>query len=120
MGIPVAICLGISVLIFIYGLNIASSTIPTLIFGSISPFALMVPLFILKGCIVQKIGVLESLVNLFDLLVGYIPGGLAHKNILVSIFLLECPVQHLLIQLLWVQCLFHQLRNKDLIVILVL
>jgi len=87
MGIPVAICLGVSGLIFIYGLDISSSAIPTLIFGGISPFALMaIPMFILTGIIVQKVGVLDSLVNLSDAIVGYIPGGLAHTNILSSMF----------------------------------
>jgi len=88
LGVPVAFCLGISSVVFILVTHKASlMTIPTLMFGGIDSFPLMaIPLFIMAGLLVQKSGILPKLVDFADALVGHLPGGLAHVNIVASMF----------------------------------
>lgn len=86
LSVPVGFALGLSgigVLLLMQSAPLRA--VPTLIFGGISPFALMaIPLFILAGLLVERIGVVESLVKFSDSFVGHLPGGLAHANIVAS------------------------------------
>ncbi|UCF94971.1 MAG: TRAP transporter large permease subunit [Desulfobacterales bacterium] len=88
IGMPVAFSLGISGVCFILiSDDLPLLSLPTLMFGGISPFALMaITAFILTGLLVEKSGVVESLVDFSDSLVGHLPGGLAHTNIVASMF----------------------------------
>lgn len=88
LGMPVAFAIGLAGALFILLLPKAPIlAVPTLVFGGVSPFALMaIPLFILTGLLIQKSGVLEDLVKLSDALVGHLPGGLAHVTIVGSMF----------------------------------
>lgn len=88
IGVPVAFSLGITgVTFFIISGDLALLAVPTLIFGGISPFALMaITAFILTGLLVEKSGVVHDLVDFSDSLVGQFPGGLAHTNIVSSMF----------------------------------
>ena len=88
IGMPVAFCLGITgVTFFLISDDLSMLAVPTLVFGGISPFALMaITAFILTGLLVEKSGVVQDLVNFSDALVGQFPGGLAHTNIVASMF----------------------------------
>jgi tripartite ATP-independent transporter DctM subunit len=88
IGMPVAFCLGIAGIGFILLTDdLPLLSVPTLMFGGISPFALMaITAFILCGLLVEKTGVVESLVDFSDSIVGHLPGGLAHTNIVSSMF----------------------------------
>ncbi len=88
IGMPVAFCLGISgISFFLISDDLSMLAVPTLVFGGISPFALMaITAFILTGLLVEKSGVVQDLVNFSDSLVGQFPGGLAHTNIVASMF----------------------------------
>ena len=88
IGMPVAFCLGITgISFFLISDDLSMLAVPTLVFGGISPFALMaITAFILTGLLVEKSGVVQDLVNFSDSLVGQFPGGLAHTNIVASMF----------------------------------
>ena len=87
-GVPVAICLGLAGLAFVFFTPGQSFTIlPTLIFGGIDSFPLMaIPFFIMAGDMMSRSGVLPDLVKLADSIVGHLKGGLAYVNILASMF----------------------------------
>ena len=60
---------------------------PQRVFSQLDLFALMaMPLFILTGELMNRGGVTKSLINLALLIVGRLPGGLGHVNILTSFF----------------------------------
>jgi tripartite ATP-independent transporter DctM subunit len=88
IGTPVAFSLGITgVTFFLISADLSMLAVPTLIFGGISPFALMaITAFILTGLLVEKSGVVQDLVEFSDSMVGQFPGGLAHTNIVASMF----------------------------------
>lgn len=88
IGMPVAFCLGITgMTFFLISEDLSMLAVPTLIFGGISPFALMaITAFILTGLLVEKSGVVNDLVDFSDSIVGQFPGGLAHTNIVASMF----------------------------------
>jgi len=88
IGMPVAFSLGITGMIFfLISEDLSMLAVPTLVFGGISPFALMaITAFILTGLLVEKSGVVQDLVNFSDSMVGQFPGGLAHTNIVASMF----------------------------------
>jgi len=88
IGTPVAFSLGITgVSFFLISSDLSMLAVPTLIFGGISPFALMaITAFILTGLLVEKSGVVQDLVDFSDSMVGQFPGGLAHTNIVASMF----------------------------------
>jgi tripartite ATP-independent transporter DctM subunit len=88
IGMPVAFSLGIAgVTFFLISEDLSMLAVPTLIFGGISPFALMaITAFILTGLLVEKSGVVQDLVDFSDSMVGQLPGGLAHTNIVASMF----------------------------------
>ncbi|MGD9289052.1 MAG: TRAP transporter large permease subunit, partial [Desulfobacterales bacterium] len=88
IGMPVAFSLGITgMTFFLISEDLSMLAVPTLVFGGISPFALMaITAFILTGLLVEKSGVVQDLVNFSDSMVGQFPGGLAHTNIVASMF----------------------------------
>lgn len=55
--------------------------------GSLDRFVLMaMPFFMLTGLVMSKIGISEKILALSSLLVGRLRGGIAHMNILASVF----------------------------------
>lgn len=88
-GTPIAFALGITaVLTFVkMDVPVLMSLVPQKFYSGIDMFALMaMPFFILAGDIMNRIGITQKLVKFANVLVGWIRGGLAHVNILVSIF----------------------------------
>ena len=88
IGVPVAFCLGIAGVVFMLITHEGSlMTIPTSVFGAIDSFILMaIPLFVMTGFLADRAGILPGLVKLADALVGHLRGGLAHVNIVASMF----------------------------------
>jgi C4-dicarboxylate transporter DctM subunit len=85
LGVPVAFDVGIAsmVYLFIHGKDLIIVT--QRIFAGGDSFTLMaIPLFIFAGEIMNACGVTKRIVNFANELVGFIPGGLAHVNILAS------------------------------------
>lgn len=85
-GIPLFFSMGFAGLIGINFLdNVTLGLLAKRIFHGLDSYTLMaIPFFIMAGDIMQKSGILKGLIDLSDLLVGHIYGGLAHINIVAS------------------------------------
>jgi tripartite ATP-independent transporter DctM subunit len=87
LGIPVAISLGFSsVLTLVFFSDIPLTLISQSMFSSMNSFIMVaVPLFILAGNIMDKGGVGDKIFNFANSMVGWMPGGLGHVNIVTSL-----------------------------------
>lgn len=89
IGVPIAFCLGIASLSALLLLDnpVFLKIVPQMIFQGVSMFSLMaIPFFILAGEIMNKARITQTLIGFANVLVGHIKGGLAHVNIVSSIF----------------------------------
>ncbi len=87
-GIPIAFCLGITAAVSLLSLGLPLQVVAQRIFTGIDSFPLMaVPFFILAGDLMNQGGTTLRLVRFSNALVGWIRGGLAHTNIVASMFL---------------------------------
>jgi tripartite ATP-independent transporter DctM subunit len=89
LGIPIAFCMGIVSLATLLAMGKSGMliVIAQKMITGVDKFPLMaIPLFILAGNIMNKGGITESLVRFSNFLVGRLRGGLAHVNIVSSIF----------------------------------
>jgi tripartite ATP-independent transporter DctM subunit len=87
MGFPVAICLGLTSFAALWGEGVMLSLMPQRIFTGMDSFPLMaVPFFVLAGELMNHGGTTRRLIDFANVLVGRIPGGLAHTNIVASMF----------------------------------
>jgi len=87
-GIPIAFCLGIAAAVSLLSLGLPLQVVAQRIFTGIDSFPLMaVPFFILAGDLMNQGGTTLRLVRFSNVLVGWIRGGLAHTNIVASMFL---------------------------------
>lgn len=86
-GVPVAFSMGLSALAA-FAINGTLNLIPVLsqriYSGSTSFVLLAIPFYIMSGLLMNGGGMSKVLVKASDVLVGRIPGGLGHVNILVS------------------------------------
>jgi C4-dicarboxylate transporter DctM subunit len=88
LGIPIAFCLGITAAVALINLGLPLQVVAQRIFTGIDSFPLMaVPFFILAGDLMNQGGTTLRLVRFSNCLVGWIRGGLAHTNIVASMFL---------------------------------
>lgn len=88
LGIPIAFCLGITAAIALIKLDAPLRVVAQRIFTGIDSFPLMaVPFFVLAGDLMNRGGTTLRLVRFSNTLVGWIRGGLAHTNIVASMFL---------------------------------
>ena len=87
-GVPVAFCLGLAGLAFIFFTEtLPASILPTIMFGGIDSFPLMaIPFFIMAGDVISRAGILPRLIDFADALVGHFRGGLAQVTILATLF----------------------------------
>lgn len=87
LGIPVAISLGFSsALTLLLFSDIPLTLISQSMFSSMNSFIMVaVPLFILAGNIMDKGGVGDKIFNFANSMVGWMPGGLGHVNIVTSL-----------------------------------
>lgn len=85
IGTPVSISMGVSALIYFivedYSLSVLISRMAT---GVYSYLLLSVPLFILAALVMNESGVTEKIFKFTTELVGWVPGGLGHANVLAS------------------------------------
>jgi len=88
LGVPVAFCLGLTTLIALIVLgNVPLHLIPQRMFTGMDSFPIMaVPFFILAGELMNSAGITDRIVRFSTVLVGSIRGGLAHVNIVASMF----------------------------------
>lgn len=94
-GVPIAFSLGLSsafflVLTAIPGLDLVPRPIPVLtlaseMFTGVNQFALLaLPMFVLSGELMHRFNIIDSLIGLSRLLIGWTRGGLGHVTILAS------------------------------------
>ncbi len=89
VGMPIGFVLGATGLGAILQMDIPSilRLVPARYFAGVDMFTLMaMPFFILAGEIMNKTGITTRLVKFSNVLVGHLQGGLAHANILASVF----------------------------------
>lgn len=90
IGVPIGFTIGIAGLLGLYmmGSGVAMFTMaPLQYFSGLDMFTLMaMPFFILAGEIMNKTGITHRLVKFANILVGHWRGGLAHANIIASVF----------------------------------
>lgn len=87
LGFPVAFCLGITSLVALVIGDVPLLLIAQRMFTGIDSFPLMaVPFFVLAGELMNRGGTTKRLIDFANVLVGRVPGGLAHTNILASMF----------------------------------
>ncbi len=85
IGVPVAFGVGISSVLYLLMSGKDLIIVTQRIFAGGDSFTLMaIPLFIFAGEIMNACGVTKRIVGFANELVGFIPGGLAHVNILAS------------------------------------
>ena len=87
LGLPIFMSIIITSVIFIVALDIPFSVVIIKLFGSIDSFALMaIPFFIFAGNVMMEAKITDKIVSFSDAIVGQFKGGLAHANIVASIF----------------------------------
>lgn len=90
IGMPIGFVLGVVGLLGILKMNLPPSVmqlVPQRYFAGVDMFTLMaMPFFIIAGDIMNRTGITGRLVKFSNVLVGHLQGGLAHANILASVF----------------------------------
>ncbi|MBO8153819.1 TRAP transporter large permease [Thermovirga sp.] len=89
VGMPIGFVLGVTGLLAMIKMHIPSilQLVPQRYFAGVDMFTLMaMPFFILAGDIMNKTGITQKLVKFSNVLVGHLQGGLAHANIVASVF----------------------------------
>lgn len=88
LGFPIAFCLGVTSLAGLMWMgDVPLVILAQRMFTGIDSFPLMaVPFFVLAGELMNRGGTTKRLIDFANVLVGRIPGGLAHTNITASMF----------------------------------
>lgn len=82
LGVPVAVCLGLSSLAYILFAGLPIVVIPQRMYAGMDVFVLLcIPGFILAGNLMNYGGVTERIIRLANALVGWMRGGLAMANV---------------------------------------
>ena len=88
-GIPIGFSMGIISVVVFYQMDIPAlfSMIPQRFFAGLDSFTLMaMPFFIFAGHIMNASKITHKLVDFANVLVAHLRGGLAHANVIASIF----------------------------------
>ncbi|PSW08682.1 hypothetical protein C9J01_22750 [Photobacterium rosenbergii] len=87
LGLPIAFALGISTLLTAFYIDLPIEAVLLKAVAGVDNFTLLaIPFFVLAGAIMAQGGIAWRLVNLANVLVGFVRGGLAMVNILSSMF----------------------------------
>ena len=87
MGVPIAICLGLSSVCAILYSGTSLTIVATNMYAGISKFLLLaIPFFVLSGNIMAKAGISKRLVKFVDTCVGHRRGGIAIVCVSVACF----------------------------------
>ena len=87
LRVPITFCLAISAIVTGAYLNIPLEAIVKTMADGVMNFSLLaIPFFIIMGEIMNEGGIAQRIVNLANLFVGRLPGGLALVNVLDSMF----------------------------------
>lgn len=87
MGVPVAICLGLSSVITHFAMGLSLNPIAINYFAQSSVVALLaIPFFILSGNIMAQAGISTKLINFTKSLVGHLRGGIGIASVMTAAF----------------------------------
>ena len=88
MGIPIAfaMAMGLVATIWCWGGSSLSMLFQQIFQGVNSFTFIAVPMFILAGELMSKVGIIDDILLLCRVLVGWVPGSLANANIVASMF----------------------------------
>ena len=87
MGVPIAICLGLSSVCAILYSGTSLTIVATNMYAGISKFLLLaIPFFVLSGNIMAKAGISKRIVKFVDTCVGHRRGGIAIVCVIVACF----------------------------------
>ena len=87
LRVPITFCLAISAIITGFYLNVPLEAIVKVMADGVMNFSLLaIPFFIIMGEVMNEGGIAQRIVNLANLFVGRLPGGLALVNVLDSMF----------------------------------
>jgi tripartite ATP-independent transporter DctM subunit len=87
LRVPITFCLAISAIITGVYLNVPLEAIVKVMADGVMNFSLLaIPFFIIMGEIMNEGGIAQRIVNLANLFVGRLPGGLALVNVMDSMF----------------------------------
>jgi len=87
LRVPITFCLAISAIITGTYLNVPLEAIVKVMADGVMNFSLLaIPFFIIMGEIMNEGGIAQRIVNLANLFVGRLPGGLAMVNVMDSMF----------------------------------
>lgn len=87
LRVPITFCLAIAAILTGIYLNIPLEAIVKVMADGVMNFSLLaIPFFIIMGEIMNEGGIAQRLVNLANLFVGRLPGGLALVNVMDSMF----------------------------------
>jgi len=85
-GMPVAFTLGVAAFAYLWIEGGAMTSTPQRLFAAIDSFPLLaVPAFVLAGEVMNSGGVTRRIVDFARALVGHIPGGLGHVNVVANV-----------------------------------
>lgn len=85
LGVPIAFSLGLSSLIYILLNDISLTIVAQKMYAGIDSFVLVaIPGFMLAGNLMNQGGMSDRLVKFADSIVGFVRGGLAQVNVVVS------------------------------------
>lgn len=86
-GVPVYFVLGLTSFAYFWMTDVPAWTILQRVFLGLNSFTVLaVPMFLLAGSLMDSGGTLKRLMNFAQSLVGHFKGGLAHVNVVVSMF----------------------------------
>ena len=86
LRVPITFCLAISAIVTGTYLNVPLEVSRVMADGVMNFSLLAIPFFIIMGEIMNEGGIAQRIVNLANLFVGRLPGGLALVNVLDSMF----------------------------------
>ncbi|HSF02526.1 MAG TPA: TRAP transporter large permease [Solirubrobacterales bacterium] len=89
LGVPVAFSLGLPIVGFLAfaRTTVPLTAVPEQMFAALNSFPLIaLPLFVLAGALMNRLGVTDRLMEFAEVLVGWMRGGLAQISIVVSMF----------------------------------
>lgn len=76
-GVPIATAVGVTALLFLWQFGLGVQVTAANVYANIAKFPLLaIPFFILAGFVMDRVGLSRGLVNLLNLLVGPVRGGL--------------------------------------------
>jgi C4-dicarboxylate transporter, DctM subunit len=85
IGVPIGFALGLAGILGLVMMHVTFMMFSQTLIAGINNFALLaIPLFILLGAILAKSQISQSLIELADELIGFLPGGLAVGTVLSS------------------------------------